>query len=127
MIAVDTSSWIAFFAGERGADVEALVLAMSSEQARMPPAALSELLSDPKLPSAIADELKRVPLLPVVEGYWERAGLLRAALLSTRRKAHLADALIAQSCLDHAVPLLTRDADFRHFRPFGLELLPLLQ
>jgi predicted nucleic acid-binding protein len=107
--------------------VEALVSAMRGGQARMPPAVLSELLSDPGLPSPIASRLKRIPLLPVSDGYRERAGRLRAALLAARRKAHLADALIAQSCLDHRVPLVTRDGDFRHFRRFGLELLPLLQ
>jgi predicted nucleic acid-binding protein len=32
-----------------------------------------------------------------------------------RRQARLGDALIAQSCLDHAVALLTRDRDFRAF------------
>jgi predicted nucleic acid-binding protein len=30
-------------------------------------------------------------------------------------KARLADTLIAQSCLDHGVPLITHDTDFRHF------------
>ncbi|MHB8420480.1 MAG: PIN domain-containing protein [Myxococcales bacterium] len=58
------------------------------------------------------------------EGYWERAGLLRSKLLARRLKARLADTLIAQSCLDGAVPLLTRDADFRHFAQWaGLELV----
>jgi predicted nucleic acid-binding protein len=36
-------------------------------------------------------------------------------VLGTRRKARLADVLIAQSCLDHRVALITRDRDFRHF------------
>jgi predicted nucleic acid-binding protein len=63
-------------------------------------------------------------VLPVTEGYWERVGALRAEVIAGRRKARLADALIAQSCLDNRVPLVTRDADFRHFaRVRDLELL----
>jgi predicted nucleic acid-binding protein len=32
--------------------------------------------------------------------------------------------VIAQTCIDHGVPLVTRDDDFRHFVPEGLRLLP---
>jgi predicted nucleic acid-binding protein len=35
--------------------------------------------------------------------------------LSKRRKARLGDALIAQTCVDRGIPLLTRDKDFRAF------------
>jgi predicted nucleic acid-binding protein len=52
-------------------------------------------------------------MLELVGGYWERAGLLRATTLARRRKAALADILIAQSCLDHDVELVTRDQDFK--------------
>ncbi len=63
--------------------------------------------------------------MPLGDGFWERAGLLRARIISGRRKARLADALIAQTCLDHDVPLITRDRDFRHFaRVSALKLLP---
>jgi len=34
-----------------------------------------------------------------------------------------ANALIAQSCLDHNVALVTNDRDFRHFEEHGLVLL----
>ena len=36
-------------------------------------------------------------------------------MLATRRKARLGDALIAQSCIDQSIPLITRDRDFRAF------------
>ena len=40
-------------------------------------------------------------------------------------KARLADTLVAQSCLDHGVSLVTQDRDFRHFANIGkLKLLP---
>lgn len=125
MIAVDTSSWIAFFAGEEGADTQAVGLALDEKQVVLPPAVLSELLSDPVLPSEVSQLIQGIPQLAVLDGYWQRVGLLRAKVLSKGRKARLADALIAQSCLDSKVPLVTRDADFRHFsKQAGLRLLP---
>jgi hypothetical protein len=36
----------------------------------------------------------------------------------------LADTRIAQSGVDHDVPLVTRDGDFRPFKTAGLRLLP---
>jgi hypothetical protein len=66
----------------------------------MAPVVLTELLSDPKLPSAIARTLFEVPAMEIAPGYWQRAGALRAEVLAKRRKARLGDALIAQSCID---------------------------
>jgi hypothetical protein len=124
LIAIDTSSWIAFLAGGEGRDVEAVRLALEKHQAVVPPAVLTELLSDPRLSEEALAFLKALPLLAVGEGYWERAGLLRADLLCQGFKARLGDTLIAQSCLDHDTPLLTRDMDFRRFaRLAGLKLL----
>jgi predicted nucleic acid-binding protein len=54
-------------------------------------------------------------LIEIGPGYWQRAGELRAKVLAKRRKARLGDALIAQSCIDGGVSLLTRDRDFRAF------------
>jgi predicted nucleic acid-binding protein len=79
------------------------------------PVVLTELLSDPQLPARVAALLKDLPMLEVMDGYWERAGILRSEILSRKLKARLADALIAQSCLDHDVSLVSRDDDFRHF------------
>jgi predicted nucleic acid-binding protein len=123
VIAADTSTVIAYLAGANGKDVEALDLALSESQMCLPPVVLTELLSDPKLPAAVARLLEEVPVLEIVEGYFRRAGLLRARVLATKRRARLADTLIAQSCLDHDVPLLTRDEDYRNFaRAAGLRL-----
>lgn len=115
MIAADTSTWIAFLQGESGSDVELLDLALRDQQVVMPPVVLTELFSDPKLPADVASTLSEVPLLEVGDGYWQRAGGLRAQVLRTRRKARLGDALIAQSCLDRGIPLVTRDRDFKAF------------
>ena len=115
MIAVDTSTWIAFFEGDRGQDAALLDRALEDRQVLMVPAVLTELLSDPKLPAEISETLAELPLLEIQPGYWQRAGELRAKVLAKRRKARLGDALIAQSCLDHGIPLLTRDRDFQAF------------
>ncbi len=81
----------------------------------MVPAVLTEVLSDPKLSGEVAEALLDLPLIEVRPGYWKRAGELRAKALAKRRKARLGDALIAQSCIDQGLPLLTRDPDFRAF------------
>ena len=115
MIAADTSSWVAFLEGSNGGDVELLNRALQDRQVVMVPVVLTELLSDPKLPSEVAETISELPLIEVAPGYWQRAGALRAKVLARRRKARLADALIAQACIDHGVPLITRDRDFRAF------------
>lgn len=115
MIAADTSTWIAFLEGDRGEDTRVLDRALENSQVLMAPVVLTELLSDPELPSAVAQNLSEVPLIGIRPGYWERAGALRAKVLAKRRKARLGDALIAQSCLDHGIPLITRDRDLRAF------------
>jgi len=117
------STWVAFLAGSGGEDVEALDRALKDRQVLMVPVVLTELLSDPKLPSGAAKTLSEVPLIEIGPGYWQRAGVLRAKVLAKRRRARLGDALIAQSCIDRGVTLLTRDRDFRAFTDAaGLDL-----
>jgi predicted nucleic acid-binding protein len=124
MIALDSSSLIAFLEGAGGGDTDLVEQSLADRQACLPPVVLTEILSDPKLPKPVEELLLQLPRLEVLDGYWERAGSLRAAVLRLKRRARLADALIAQSCIDHDVGLVTRDADFRHFvRPAGLRLL----
>ena len=115
MIAADTSTWIAFLQGSAGRDVELLDQSLANRQVLMAPPVLTELLSDPKLTPAVAKILSELPLLEIQPGFWNRAGALRATVLAKRRKARLGDSLIAQSCLDAGIPLLTRDRDFRAF------------
>jgi predicted nucleic acid-binding protein len=124
MIALDSSSLIAFLEGAGGGDTDLVEQSLAARQACLPPVVLTEILSDPKLPKPVEELLLQLPRLEVLDGYWERAGSLRAAVLRLKRRARLADALIAQSCIDHDVGLVTRDADFRHFvPPAGLRLL----
>src|ERR1039458_5747125 len=124
MIAVDTSAWIAFLQGDGGEDAELLDRALEDRQVLMVPVVLTEVLSDPRLSSEVAQTLSELPLIEVGPGYWQRAGELRAKVLAKRRKARLGDALIAQSCMDRGIPLLTRDRDFRAFADAaGLDLV----
>jgi len=124
VIALDTSSLVAYLGGAAGDDVEMVATALDHHQAVLPPVVLTEILSDPKLHSGARAALLDLPLLELTAGYWKRAGILRSAILSKGWKARVADALIAQSCLDASVPLVTRDNDFRHFaRLAGLVLL----
>ncbi len=124
MIAVDTSTWVAFFEGHAGPDVDLLNEALEDRQVLMVPAVLTEILSAPKLASEVSRALSELPLIDVEPGYWQRAGGLRAKVLARRRKARLGDALIAQSCIDRGIRLLTRDRDFRAFADAaGLDLV----
>jgi predicted nucleic acid-binding protein len=115
MIALDTSSTIAFLSGARGRDVTALEAALKLRQGVFPPVVVTELLSDPIVRPDLASLIRAVPRLEILDGFWERAGQLRARIMRRGLKARLADTLIAQSCLDHEVALLTRDRDFRNF------------
>ena len=127
MIAIDTSSLIAYLSGDNGLDVEATGVALEQRQAVLPPVVLSEILSDPRLRSDVKDLLVAMPMLGLLDGYWERAGLLRAKTVARRRKAALAVVLIAQYCLDHDVELVTRDRDFKPLADMaGLRLIPAL-
>ena len=124
MIALDTSSLVHYLAGSPGPDVEAVDVALVESQACLPPVVLSEILSDPTLPRAVEEAVLQIPTLELADGFWERAGRLRARVAAAGHEAKLAETLIAQSCLDHHVPLVTRDRDFSHFAAAGLQLVP---
>jgi len=123
LIAVDTSSLSRFFDGSQDRSTGVLRDALRAGIAVLPPIVLTELLSNDRLSLEAQIAIKDLPLLPLREAYWERAGTLRASLLRAGHKAKLADCLIAQSCIDSAAPLITYDRDFRHFAAAGLRLL----
>jgi hypothetical protein len=124
VIAADTGTWVAFLEGGVGEDVQVLDQALQDRQVVMVPVVLTELLSDPKLPASVAETLAEIPSMDISSGYWQRGGWMRAKVLAKHRKARLGDALIAQSCIDAGVFLLTRDRDFRAFaEAAGLKLV----
>jgi hypothetical protein len=121
MIAADTSALIAYLEGAAGQDVEQLEIAAGSGNLVLPPVIIAEVLGASARLRAV---LPNLALLETTSGYWERAGQNRHLLREKGLKASLGDTLIAQSCIDHDVPLITRDGDFRHFaRHCGLKLV----
>jgi predicted nucleic acid-binding protein len=123
LIAADSSSLIAHFAGDRGPDTDLLARAFLDSDLALPPVVLTELLTDPRVPAKMENELINLLTLDIREGYWLRAGHSRRLLRQHGLKAKLADSLIAQACIDHDVALITRDRDFRHFQKHcGLRL-----
>jgi hypothetical protein len=89
VIAADTSTWVAYLQGAPGTDVELLDQALQDRQVLMVPVVLSEILSNPKLSAEVAQYLSELPMIEPSPGYWARAGMLRAGVLATGRKARL--------------------------------------
>jgi predicted nucleic acid-binding protein len=123
--ALDSSSLIAYLAGRDRADTRLVDAALHRGDAVLPPVVVAEMLSQPGLAPQIVELIDAVAMLALRDGYWKRVGETRARVLAKGRRARLADALIAQACIDHDVPLITHDADFRHFAAVStLRLLP---
>ena len=115
MIAADTSVLIDYFQGKNNTQTERLDEVLTYHSLILPPTVLVEILSDPFLPKKFIEKMLELPLLEPTENFWQRAGINRSKLISKKLKARLADALIAQSCIDYKTPLITNDNDFRHF------------
>ena len=124
MTCADTSSVVAYIQGEQGSDVDLVDRALADCSLVLAPISVTELLSDPLLTPALEKFILGIPHLEIKLGYWERAGKLRAKMLRRQVRPKVADTLIAQSCLDHGVPLVARDRDFASFQKFaGLRVL----
>lgn len=119
LFGVDTSSVIALISGQDGSDIALLMDVLPDLNVALPPVTFVEACSNHKTRMRMMALLQNLNQLEIFPGYWDRASLLRADILSYKLKANLADTLIAQSCIDHDVPLITRDEDFRHFSKYG--------
>ncbi len=125
MIAANSSSLVAYFQGLEGPDTQRIDAAFAAGDLRLPPVVVTELLSDPSpiFRDDLEEILNGIEMLEILDGYWHRAGTARRKILSHNLKCKVADALVAQSCIDYDVPLIARDNDFRHFAKFcGLKL-----
>ena len=122
MIALDSSAVVRFVANSTDPGMERVARAIRDRIAHLPPVVLTEVLSNPAAANELAQVVLAMPLLLIKEGYWERTAAIRADLLRRRLRAGLADCLVAQSCIDNDVPLITYDRDFRHFQVAGLKL-----
>ena len=124
MIAVDACVVISFLAGEQTRETRLFADLLRAADASLAPSIVAELLSDSAGGPRTAELIDGLELLPTLDGYWRRAGLLRAAVRRTGRKAALGDALAAQACLDADCALLTADKDFNAFAQVaGLRLV----
>ncbi len=63
MIAVDTSSLVAFFEGEGGKDVDAVRSAFNANAVMLPSTVLTEILSDPGLTKEMRELIQLFPTL----------------------------------------------------------------
>ncbi len=124
MTCADTSSLVAYIQGEQGPDVELVDRALADYSLLLAPVSVTELLSGPLVTPSLEIFILGIQRLEIKAGYWERAGKLRASLMRHGYRPKIADTLIAQICLDHGVPLVTRDRDFVSFQKFaGLRVL----
>ena len=115
MIAADTSAILHFLHGFDSPARFAVRAALIDNALALPPVVVTELLSGPDRESRLDPVLEIASRLPVTDGFWERAGDSRRSILAQGLRARLADALVAQACLDADVPLIAADGDFRHF------------
>ena len=122
IVALDTSACARYIDGLVDRNTAAVERAILRSEAYLPPIVVTELFSNSQIAEEARLMILEFPLLQIVPGYWERAGLMRADLKRTVKKANIPDVLIAQSCIDHDIPLITYDRDFRHFVKAGLKL-----
>jgi predicted nucleic acid-binding protein len=123
LIAADTSSVINYLSGAGTPDRPKVRAALEAQELCLPPPVITELLSGVPRAPGLDMLLTNAPRMLIGDGYWARAGENRHRLLAKGLKAKLADALIAQCCIDADVPLIASDTDFRHFADWcGLKL-----
>lgn len=119
MIAVDTSVMIDFFQGVQSVSTARLKEHLVHSTMVFPPLVITEIFSNLRQRPPFEGLFDGIKMLEITDGYWVRAGQLRSAVLAAGFKSRLGDALIAQSCIDYDTPLLTTDADFRHYEKIG--------
>lgn len=125
MIAADSSVLIDYFQGNDNIYTNHLDELFALHSLVLPPIVIVEILSDASLPKKFIEKIIELPILETTDNFWQRAGITRSKLISKKLKARLADTLIAQSCIDYEIPLITSDTDFRHFVKYcGLQLYP---
>lgn len=122
-LVVDTSSWIAYFAGRGAAAIDD---ALAEGRVFLSPVVAAELLSgtlDAGRRSDLEDLLSDLPPCGGALDHWFRVGRLRASLRAKGLSVSTPDAHVAQCALDCRGTLLTEDGIFaRIARHTGLKL-----
>jgi predicted nucleic acid-binding protein len=122
LIAIDTSSFSRYLAGIRAEDTRLVAEALGNGIAVVPGVAVTELLSNPELSGGSRSIVLSVRIPKVLDGFWRRAAALRRGAVTEGYNSAIADVLIAQTCIDYDLPLVTYDSDFRAFVGAGLQL-----
>jgi predicted nucleic acid-binding protein len=111
-LVVDTSSWIAWFAGG-GSPL--IAEALEEGRVHLPVVVAAELLSG-RLPGSERTELQSfladLPALGIGPEHWFRVGKLRSDLRALGLSVSTPDAHVAQSALDVGADLLSEDRVF---------------
>lgn len=124
MIAADTSAMIGYLKDDPDPRIDRLHAALAGQLLWLPPPVVTELRAGRVQHAGLDRLLKDAPMLPLGDGFWDRAGVTRRTLLLKGVRARTLDALIAQCCIDADAPLITLDSDFRHFAAHcGLKLV----
>ncbi|MSP25895.1 MAG: PIN domain-containing protein [Myxococcales bacterium] len=124
MVLVDTSAWIDFFRGSGSCAAPVDALLVSGEAALCGPI-VTELrrgFGSPAERRRVMSLLDACHDLPEPARLWQEAGDLGYAIRRRGATVKSLDLLIATYALAAAVPLLTRDADFRIIRAAGIPL-----
>ena len=111
----DTSIWIDYFLGKPGEDLDLFRAGLNEGRVVMAPAVLSELLSSTEMTADVEKALSEMPFAAPAPDFWKKTGNLRRLLAKQGTNATLADCLVVQSCLEHDLPLLTRDKGIKKF------------
>jgi predicted nucleic acid-binding protein len=116
VIVVDTTVWADWFNGVTSAQVDRLAGAFDRQDAGLVPVILTEILqgfrSDRDFESARA-LLLQLPVLALdINGHAAAARLFRRLRRKGITVRGTIDCIIAQTCIDAGVELLTRDQDF---------------
>ena len=123
MIVADTNVWIGFFNQTLAQNTLLFREAIQNQAVAMPTPILHELLCFPELNDLDRIYFSRFQTFNPSEQTWLRAGEMRRKILHKKLKCRAIDALIAQTCIENGLPLLTLDNDFKKFSNFGLKLL----
>jgi len=119
MVVVDTSVWIDFLNGHRSLETEYLAACLSDDiPIVLPGLVRAEILAGLRTDA----EAQRIESLltafdaatePATDDYTAAAGIYRRCRGAGVAVGSVVDCLIAQTCLKHGYPLLTKDGDFR--------------
>ncbi len=112
-LVVDTSSWIAYFAGRGAAEIDD---ALAEGRLYLTPVVAAEILSgtlDAGHRADLEDLLSDLPLCRVDLDHWFRVGRLRGSLRARGVSVSTVDAHVAQCAIDGRGALLTEDGVFK--------------